>query len=262
MDAPKAKFNFWMVSTFVLLGVIIGFVGSKLPFLNGSAQQASVLKPAANAPSAPSAPKATVLTADQIAALPDDDPVFGDANAPVTIVEFSDFQCGYCARFMKNTLPLIEENYIKTGKAKFVYRDFPLDIHPQAMPAAEAAECADEQGKFREMHDILFTEQSQWSGNPDAEKLMKDYAKKIGLDAKKFADCVSKETYASEIRKDLVDGATVGINGTPGFFINGKELSGAMPYESVFKPIIDAELAGKKWEVQFSPQGQPSVKVE
>lgn len=262
MDAPKAKLNLWMISTFVLLGVIVGFVGSKLPFLNGQAQQANVLKPAANALAAPSAQKATVLTADQIAALPDDDPFFGDANAPVTIVEFSDFQCPYCSRFVTNTLSLIEENYIKTGKVRLVYRDFPLDIHPQSTLAAESAECANEQGKFREMHDMLFSEQSQWSGNPDAEKLMKDYAKKIGLDTKKFNTCVSNQTYASEIRKDLVDGATVGVNGTPGFFINGKELSGAMPYELVFKPILEAELAGKKWELQFTPQGQPSVKVE
>lgn len=257
------KTNPWMISTLVLAGIVVGFGISQIPSFEWKTEQAAIVKPASQ-PQAAAQQQETgnkILTEEQIAKLPDDDTVIGDPNAPVTLVEFSDFQCPYCARFFKTTLPLIEENYIKTGKVKLIYRDFPIGRHAQAELTAQAAECADEQGKFKQMHDLLFNEQEAWAGNEEARKLMKGYANQLQLDTKQFNECLDSNKYAQEVRKDLIDGATAGISGTPGFFVNGKIISGAMPYEEVFKPIFDAELAGKKWELQFDALGNPSVKV-
>lgn len=168
---------------------------------------------------------------------PDDDPTKGSANAKVTMIEFSDFQCPFCARFWKDTLPLLEEEYIKTGKLKFVYRDFPLDFHQFAKKAAEAAECANEQNKFWEYHDKLFENQQAL----DITSL-KRYAQELGLDTAKFNECLDSGKYANEVQKDVQDGMAYGVSGTPTFFINGIEVVGAQPY-SVFKRIIDQELA-------------------
>ncbi|MEM5802063.1 MAG: DsbA family protein [Candidatus Aenigmatarchaeota archaeon] len=168
---------------------------------------------------------------------PDDDPTKGSANAKVTMIEFSDFQCPFCARFWKDTLPLLEEEYIKTGKLKFVYRDFPLDFHQFAKKAAEAAECANEQNKFWEYHDKLFENQQAL----DITSL-KRYAQELGLDTAKFNECLDSGKYANEVQKDVQDGMAYGVSGTPTFFINGIKVVGAQPY-SVFKRIIDQELA-------------------
>ena len=167
----------------------------------------------------------------------DDDAVKGDAKALVTIIEFSDFQCPYCAKFYSETLPQLTKEYIDTGKAKFVFRDYPLDFHPEAQKAAEAAECAHEQGKFWEMHDKLFENQASLSVANS-----KKWAAELKLDTKKFNDCLDKGTYAEEVAKDFTEGQAAGISGTPGFFVNHQIISGAVPFE-VFKAAIDAELA-------------------
>jgi len=167
----------------------------------------------------------------------DDDPVEGDAKAPVTIIEFSDFQCPFCGKFFKDTLPQLRNEYIKTGRVKLVYRDYPLDFHPYAQKAAEAADCADEQGKFWQMHDKLFDNQDAITASE-----LKKYAADLGLDTAKFNNCLDTSKYEQEVKKDLADGNTIGVSGTPAFFINGISVSGAQPY-SVFKQIIDGELA-------------------
>ena len=167
----------------------------------------------------------------------DDDPVDGSADAPVTIVEFSDFQCPYCGTFYSTTLPLIRKDYVETGKVKMVYRDFPLSsIHANAQKAAEASECADEQGKFWEYHDTLFEKQTL-----DIASL-KQHAVDLGLDADQFNECLDSGKMATEVQKDLADGTLYGVKGTPAFFINGILISGAQPY-STFKQIIDKELS-------------------
>jgi len=166
----------------------------------------------------------------------DDDAILGDKNAPITIIEFSDFECPFCERFYSQTLPLIKKNYIDTGKAKLVYRDFPLSFHPNAQKAAEAAECAGEQGKYYEMHDLLF--EKGVSGGINA---FKQYAKDLGLDITKFNECLDSGKYAVEVQKDFRDGQSYGVSGTPTFFINGIEVVGAQPY-SVFEQIIEQEL--------------------
>ena len=179
----------------------------------------------------------------------DDDPVRGNIDAPITIIEFSDFQCPFCAKFHVQTLPLLLENYIDTGKVKLVYRDFPIqNIHPNAMPAAVAAECADEQGKYWEYHDILFENQDQWNEleTTSAIAVFTQYALEIELNQEQFNTCLTGGKYLNEIRIDLNDGREYGVTGTPGFFIGNDnlgfvELKGAQPFES-FKKIIDSQL--------------------
>ncbi len=186
------------------------------------------------APQQPSQPQAQPSPSVQVGV--DDDPVKGSASAPVTIIEFSDFQCPYCGRFFTDTLPQIEQNYIDTGKAKLIYRDFPLSFHPNAEPAAEAADCAGEQGKFWEMHDKLFGNQASLS---DAN--YRQWAADLGLDTTQFNSCLDSKKYASEIQNDIQDGQAAGVSGTPTFFINGNKVVGAQPY-SVFEQAIDAAL--------------------
>tara|TARA_B110001454_G_scaffold210192_1_gene224455 strand:+ start:117 stop:920 length:804 start_codon:yes stop_codon:yes gene_type:complete len=179
----------------------------------------------------------------------DNDPIIGNPNAPITIIEFSDFQCPFCARFHIQTLPKIIDEYIKEGTVKLVFRDFPIQsIHSNALPASLAAECANEQGKFKEMHDKLFDKQNEWN-NKNIDNviiLFNQYALEIGLEEEKFDSCLRNGKYVEEIQKDLNDGRTYGISGTPGFFIgNDKigfvELKGAQPFES-FKKVIDSQL--------------------
>lgn len=174
----------------------------------------------------------------------DDDAYLGDKDAPVVIVEFSDYQCPFCRSFWRDTLPLIKSEYIDTGKVRFVYRDFPLDMHPGAMPAAQATECAEEQGKFWEMHDKIFIEQEKQGGGTVQFGVddIKKWAGGIGLNISELSSCLDSQKYAEEVKKDLKDGQTAGVSGTPGFFVNGRLVVGAQPF-SVFKTIIDEELA-------------------
>ena len=180
----------------------------------------------------------------------DDDPFKGNANAPVTVIEFSDFQCPFCSRFFEQTLPQLEENYIETGKIKFVYRDLPLDnLHPNARPAHIAAECADEQGKFWGYHDILFEKQSEWQrlAAADLQITMAEYANDLGLEKASFESCMQSDEIADEVNKDYLDGTSYGATGTPTFFIGNEKdgfikLVGAQPY-SAFQAEIDKQLS-------------------
>ena len=167
----------------------------------------------------------------------DDDPVKGSEDAPVTIIEFSDFECPYCSKYYSQTLPQIEENYVKTGKVKIVYKDFPLTrIHPDAMKAAQAAECAQDQGNFWEYHDKMFENQDSLGVSS-----LKQYAQDLGLDTEEFNTCLDSGKYESEVQNDLQQGQSAGISGTPGFLINGRLVTGAQPYAN-FKQIIEEEL--------------------
>ena len=170
--------------------------------------------------------------------LMDDDAIKGDPNAPVTIVEWSDFECPFCARFYSDTLSLIDEKYIQTGKVKLVYRDFPLSFHPNAQKSAEAAECAGEQGKYYEMHDLLFER-----GVAGGVTSYKQFAQQLGLNTAEFNTCLDSGAMASEVQKDFADGQRAGVQGTPGFIVNGQLISGAQPFP-VFEQVIEAALRG------------------
>ena len=174
-------------------------------------------------------------------------PVLGDENAPVTLVEFSDFECPFCEALFTDTLPQIKKDYIDTGKAKLYYRHYPLtSIHPNAQIAAEASECANDQGQFWNYHDLLFGNQQEWaalSGDAVNSKLV-EYATSLGIDSGSFQECLTSGKFTDNVNKDLNDGMSAGVDGTPATFINGYLLVGAVPYEQ-FKAQIDAQLNDK-----------------
>jgi protein-disulfide isomerase len=160
--------------------------------------------------------------------------VKGPKDAPVTLVEFTDFHCPFCARVVA-TLKDVMQEY--NGKIRWVFRDFPIaSLHPQAPKAAEAARCAGEQGKFWEYHDLLFESQSQ-----TAAADFKRFAEQLKLDPKSFGQCLDSGKHQAAVEADVQEGARLGVTGTPTFFINGRILVGAQPLES-FRKIIEAEL--------------------
>ncbi len=167
----------------------------------------------------------------------DDDPMKGSKDAKVTIIEFTDYQCPFCGK----ARPIVKELISDYGdKIHYVLRDFPLEFHPFAKKAAEAADCAGDQGKYWEYSDILWANQGALQV-PDLKK----YAGSLNLDQKKFDECLDQDKFSAEVEKDQADGMKAGVNGTPSFFINGQAVTGALPIEK-FKEIIDSELKKKK----------------
>ncbi len=157
----------------------------------------------------------------------------GDDNAKVTIVEFSDYQCPFCKRVRPTIWRLVDEY---KGKVRYVFMDFPLSFHNNAKKAAEAAHCAGDQGKYFEFNRKIFDNQEKISVDD-----LKGYAKQLQLDTKKFDKCLDSGEHTKDVEESIKKGSSVGVSGTPAYFINGIMLSGAMPYES-FKEIIDSEL--------------------
>jgi len=167
----------------------------------------------------------------------DDDPVFGSQDAPITIIEFSDYECPYCRRWHQEVLPQIEAKY--GDQVRLVYRDFPLySIHSNAEPAAEAANCAGEQDRYWEFSDLLF------SGVALGRETFDAFGEELKLDMTAFNQCMDDQRYKDEIEADFNYASELGVRSTPTFFINGLAVVGAQPFE-VFEQIIDMELAGE-----------------
>lgn len=164
----------------------------------------------------------------------------GPVGAPITIIEFSDFQCPFCSRVNPS---LAQAKEIYGDKVRFVFRQFPLNIHPQAPKAAEASLCANEQGKFWEMHDTLFADQQKL-----AVADLKASAAKLGLDSAKFDACLDGGAMAQIVSRDMADGMAAGVSGTPALFVNGRFINGAVPFEELAR-VINDELSRKGIEV-------------
>jgi protein-disulfide isomerase len=171
----------------------------------------------------------------------DDDPVLGSADAPVTIIEYSEYLCPFCRTFALETFPLIEEQYIDTGKVRFIFRDFPVHGQP-AVVMAMVAECAADQGKFWEMQSFLWERYDTWSQSEDILATVQGYADELGLDTEKYTSCLQEGTAIDRIIEDYNIGVQDGVTGTPAFFINGTPAKGAMPFEE-FQRIIEEKLA-------------------
>jgi protein-disulfide isomerase len=167
----------------------------------------------------------------------DGDPSLGPEDAPVTIVEFGDYQCPFCQVWYQQTFDQLMANY--PNKIRFVYRDFPLAGHPESLPAAEAADCAGEQGDYWKFHDALYNGQYTLG-----RAAYEQYAADQGLDIAVFTACLDDHRYQDEVEADADDAARLGLSGTPSFVINGRILIGALPFED-FKTIIDEELAAQ-----------------
>jgi len=173
-------------------------------------------------------------------------PILGDANAPITLVEFGDYQCFFCNKFFHDTEAGIIKNYVETGKVKIIFKDFTI-IGPDSISAAQATHCAKDQEKFWEYHDKLYNE---WDGENNGwasvEKL-KQFADELELDQEKFDECLDSKKYQSLVASSNSDAKTLGLTGTPGFFVIGPDnqitkIGGAQPFE-VFQRIFEAELA-------------------
>ena len=188
--------------------------------------RAAALTPPPRAPSAPEGERKQV-------GLSADDAAIGPADARVTVVEFSDFQCPYCAK-VEPTIKRIRDDY--SGAVRVVFKHFPLPFHKDASLAAQAAIEAQKQGKFWEFHDRIYADNHNLS-RADLER----QAEAVGLDLSQFRNALDTGVHTKEIQRDMEEGKALGVNGTPAFFINGKPLTGAQPYER-FKNAIDAEL--------------------
>jgi len=230
----------WIGLSFLAVGLMLGLL-----FANGGLGFANLLVDTASNDRGDAAPEVDVNTLETVSVSADDDAVLGDPNAPITIVEFSDFECPYCRSFVNETLPLIKENYIDTGKVKLIYRDFALPSHTESDDAAQAAECVRASGglavdeAYYEMHDVLFTNIAQWAGKEDVKQILIDLAKsELDYD---IATCLNNDEMLDEINQDYTAGKGYGVSGTPTFFINGKKLVGAWPYE-VFESVIESQL--------------------
>ncbi|MEK6923089.1 MAG: DsbA family protein [Nanoarchaeota archaeon] len=225
-----SKSTVWMILSIVLaisligtlvftgvLGGITGTSGSTLDFQNdGGIQKLKVTAPT-------------------------DAHTKGSADAPITIIEFSDFECPFCSRFYTDTLPSLQSDWIDTGKAKLMYRQYPLSFHPQAMPAARASECAADQGKFWEYHNKIFDNQASLA----TPGIFSQWAQELELNVEDFDTCYESNKHDGRINKDTADGNTVGVSGTPSFLIgNDKDgyqlVVGAQPYV-VFKQVLESQ---------------------
>ncbi len=165
------------------------------------------------------------------------DRVLGADNTTVTIVEFSDFQCPFCGQFARETEPQLIADYIDTGKVKLLYKHFPLSqIHQFAQKAAEASECAGDQGKFWEYHDTLFQNQNALTRND-----LKRYASDLGLNTTAFGACVDSGAMEGIVKQNYNEGVRKGVGSTPTFYVNNVKITGAQPF-STFKTAIDTEL--------------------
>ncbi len=226
----------------LLAGGVIKPMGTSGSLAAGNAVPAGSAQPL---PSSSGNPVVQGVTAGNL-------PVLGDSNAKVLVVEFADYQCPFCEQFFSQAYPQIKKDYIDTGKIKFAFRDFPFLGQPttdpagdESMNAANAARCANDQGKFWDYHDYLYSHQGQEDGGTFSKDNLKKFASDMGLNASQFNLCVDNNVHLADAKNDMDSGKTYGVSGTPTVFINGVELVGAQPY-SVFKQVIDQQLASAK----------------
>ncbi len=248
-EIPLPKFRYininpyFAIISMLVFAFLLGMLTNKLLFMQNElarvqgTNQGAVIDNTANANQFPTPqPKVDVE--------PGTLPILGSADAPVTIVEFSDIQCPFCKRFVDDAFVELKTKYIDTGKVKLAFRHYPLtSIHPNAKKAGEAVECANEQNKFWDYHDLLFAKQDEWSqlASADAVNSFVDYSGELGLDTAQFRNCLDSSKFQQKVEDDLAAGMDAGVDGTPAFFINGWRLTGAQPFAS-FEQLIEQEL--------------------
>lgn len=234
-----------MIGLLVVASFLIGSLWTKVQYLEKKGVQNKAVSPQQAAPQVPQQAGSKEVSVD-------DDPTLGDKSAPITMIEFVDYECPFCKRFYDGTLPQIKKEYIDNGKVKLVMRDLPLSFHQNAHKESQAAECAREQGgdtAYFKYHDEIFKRTTS-NGTGLALDQLSVIANDIGLNGSALQSCLDSEKYKAEVDKDLADAAVYGANGTPTFFIgkssssgkfSGTILVGAQPFES-FKAALDAEL--------------------
>lgn len=251
-SVSRTTFNYFVIAiAFLLLGIVLGAVGyDRFVRANADLVEQSVTRALSSGTTLQDALERSLTTVlggnagDETAALNPNErydvpvaenPSIGAADAPVTIVEFSDFRCGFCGRFARETLQPLLASYDES-QVQFVYRDFVI-FGQQSYEAALAAECAHDQDKFWDFHNLIFDNQQDLTRD-----LYLTWAGDLEMDVDQFTTCFDEQTHRGEITADFEYGQSLGLTGTPTFFINGRVVSGAQPQE-VFKSIIDEELA-------------------
>lgn len=251
---PRLKFsnitiNGYLVTTLIIFTFFLGMLTNKVLFLENSAKVA-----ATNSIDNQAAPPAAIPTEDTTPkkVSVDDDPVLGNANAKITMIEFSDYECPFCKRYFDETYELIKKEYVEKGLVKIVYRDLPLSFHANAHKEAQAAECVREQGgdsAYFTYHDEMFKRTTS-NGTGLALDQLSVIATEIGFNGAAVQTCLDSEKYKAEVDKDLSDAAKVTASGTPTFFVGkstsdgvilGTKLVGAQPF-SAFQALIEQEL--------------------
>lgn len=177
--------------------------------------------------------------ADALLGVQGGDQVLGSPSAPVTFVEFGDFQCPFCGRFYQTTEKPLIDKYVKTGQVKFIWRDFAF-LGQESFDAAVAARCAGEQSKFWEYHNYLFENQQGENNGAFSVANLKSFAKNLNLDTGQFNSCLDSQKYLSAVQKETELGRQLGVDGTPSSFINGRHVTGALPFAQFETIIIDA----------------------
>lgn len=186
----------------------------------------------------------------------------GAENAPVTIIEVSDFQCPYCRQWVEESYAKLDSAYVRPGKVRFIFIHYPIPSHRQAYAASEATLCAAAQGRFWPMHDSLFATQRQWNGQADAAQRFAAVAAKLDLDVAAWRECVDKDRVAPLIVNDVMQATGAGVQGTPTFIMNGgKVLSGAVPFAEMAREI-DALLAQQPGQAPPPAQSPPTQRPQ
>jgi protein-disulfide isomerase len=231
---PKQNNNFLAISIIVAAVFISGTIVYAVSVLKPGTQIAGINPPAAQPPS---------VNAAEVMKLSDKDVVLGDPNAPVTLVEYGDYQCPFCGRMFSEVEPLLRKNYIETGKLKMVFRNLQF-LGVESTNAGAAALCANDQSKFWAYHDEIYKAEivdgSENNGNLN-RSLFLSLAGKAGLDINAFTACIDSSKYVADVQAETRAANVFGINSTPSNFINGTQVQGAQPYDA-FKVVIDAAL--------------------
>lgn len=231
--------NYWKLLSIGLLTFIIGYATGNLTGGTCTADDCNANVLAAGADKVVE----KVDLADLPSSSDEDYYILGDEDAPVTIIEYTDYQCPFCQRYYFNTFPSIKDEYIATGKVKYLVKDMALSFHSKAKPSAYAARCAGEQENYWEMHDKIFLYQNQWSYAEDTQAQFTTYAEELELDLNEFTTCYENGSakFDAQIEKDIAEATSKGLSGTPSFSINNQTIVGAQGFEA-FKAAIDSEL--------------------
>jgi protein-disulfide isomerase len=241
-ESPKAKRDRFLPITILVAAVLIaGAVVFSSLYHSGGAGADATNPLAAQPPAAPSVNTAAIMK------LGANDAVLGNDNAPVTLIEYGDYQCPYCGQFFAQTEPSIISAYVNTGKVRMVFRNFAF-LGAESTAAAEAADCAQDQGKLWQYHDALYAAKVGDAEKGGAEDdgffnraLFLQLAQKTGLDIPTFTSCMDSNKYASQVASDTQAASALGVNSTPTFFVNGTQILGAEPY-ATFEEVINAAL--------------------
>jgi protein-disulfide isomerase len=234
----KIPMNSFLVFTIIIFAFLLGMLTNKVLDLEQQVKSTTNMPTTQN--SIATAPSTPPTQTGPVNVAIGNYPVKGDVNAKVTVIEFADFRCPYCNQWFQAVEPKLMQDYVNTGKIKFAFRNYAF-LGPASTMAANAGECANEQGKFWEFHDYMYSHQPDESNTSMyTVDNLSQIAGTLGMDQSQFQTCLSSNKYTSAVTKDLNDGSAAGVSGTPTTFVNGMALVGAVPYDQIKQQIDQA----------------------